>query len=66
MIKASLKKLQNAYHSYRLSGEVAPLLKEILEDIPPINDSAIHSPTSRLRPISVDDLHLVCWEYIWS
>jgi hypothetical protein len=65
MVKVALKRLQSAYQRYQISGDVTQLLTEILVDDQPSSAPDISSgnPT---RTLTVDDLHLVCWEYIWS
>ena len=65
MVKIALKRLQSAYQRYQTSGDISLLLSEILVDDEPakIPDTSIGTQTSA---ITTDDLHLVCWEYVWS
>ncbi len=65
MVKVALKRLQSAYQRYQISGDVNQLLAEILVDDQPPSAPDISSGTPT-RTLTIDDLHLVCWEYIWS
>ncbi len=60
---AYVSDLWDAYGAYRRDGDVAALLRAVqaLEPGPvPERDA----PTT--RPLVPEDLHLVCWEWIWS
>ena len=65
MVKVALKRLQSAYQRCQAAGDVAQLLNEILgdEQTPAEPEAVVESPS---RLLTTDDLHLVCWEYIWS
>ncbi len=65
MVKVALKRLQSAYQRCQAAGDVAQLLNEILgdEQTPAEPEAVVESSPCLL---TTDDLHLVCWEYIWS
>lgn len=62
MIRTALRQLKTAYEAYTTNGDVAELLATVRRS-EPINVSREPPPTPA---ISIDDLHLVCWEYLWS
>lgn len=63
---AYLRDLRAAYDAYQLAGDIAALLEAVDETLrattPPLETSA----TSTVFPLRQEDLHLICWEYIWS
>jgi superfamily II DNA or RNA helicase len=62
---AYLKDLRQAYESYQRDGDAAALLAAVQE----LEAAAAPSPppqSDAARPLTRDDLHLVCWEYVWS
>jgi superfamily II DNA or RNA helicase len=62
---AYVRELRSAYDAYQLDSNVTTLFETVTQTIQataaPVETSA--SSTFQLRP---EDLHLVCWEYIWS
>jgi len=62
---AYLKDLRQAYRAYRADGDAAALLAAVqaLEAAAAPSSPSQHTAG---RPLTRDDLHLVCWEYIWS
>ena len=58
--------MQTADNAYQTSGEAAELIKEILADVEKTESASERNSVPAPRSISVDDLHLVCWEYVWS
>jgi hypothetical protein len=71
--RAYLKDLRAAYAAYRQSGDIAGLLAVVQalgSDTtsvrrPPLRSWA-NGEEASVQPLTEDDLHLVCWEYIWS
>ena len=67
IIRSATKKIKAAYELYQSDNNEMTLLKAVLssgqsdfvESVRPVTNP---SPSS----ISVDDLHLICWEYVWS
>lgn len=66
MVKAALKRLQAAYQGYQISANAPQLLAEIIAIAQPAADVPETAPSVPMRVLTADDLHLVCWEYIWS
>ena len=65
MTRVMLNHVKVAYQTYQANEDVKQLL-EALQD-----DSSGPEPTAEQQPVStltltVDDLHLVCWAYVWS
>lgn len=66
MVKVALKRLQAAYQAYQAGGDAARLLNDVLSDSQSAG-GVPETPAARpMRDLTVEDLHLVCWEYIWS
>ncbi len=60
-----LKDLESAYQSYQRDGDVAALL-EAVHSLEAAEEGASKKPEAKTRPLTAGDLHLVCWEYVWS
>ncbi|MEA3349883.1 MAG: helicase-related protein, partial [Chloroflexota bacterium] len=60
-----LKDLQAAYESYQRDGDVAALL-DVVSALDSAEVGAPKKVESKTRPLSEGELHLVCWEYVWS
>ena len=60
---AYVKDLRAAYEAFQRDGEVEALLAAVqaLEMAEPAE-----SVEPAVRPLRKEDLHLVCWEYVWS
>jgi hypothetical protein len=59
---AYLKDLRDAYDAYRQSGDPKPLLETVMA----VSGEAQPKPKREVRALQAEDLHLVCWEYVWS
>ena len=65
MVRVALRRLQTAYEAYRENGDATALLETVLTNVAaPLEPAQTQAQATRL--LTVDDLHLVCWEYIWS
>lgn len=64
MIDASIRKVKSAYEMYQTNNDESALLSTVLS-IGNV-DEIITMPAEPTRQISAEDLHLICWEYIWS
>jgi hypothetical protein len=64
MIGSTIRMLKSAYEVYQFDGNESALLKAVLENIEKVQveDSP---PIQPARILQSDELHLVCWEYIW-
>lgn len=64
MIDASIRKLKSAYEIYQSDGDESTLLNAILV----FGNATEGEPVSTqlVKQINTDDLHLICWEFIWS
>jgi hypothetical protein len=64
MIGSTIWKLKSAYDVFQFDGNEYALLKAVLENIEKVQveDSP---PIQPARILQSDELHLVCWEYIW-
>ena len=60
-----LKDLRVVYESYQRDGDVSALL-EAVGELEVVEGSGRERGESKARPMERDDLHLVCWEYVWS
>jgi NACalpha-BTF3-like transcription factor len=62
--KAYIKDLGAAYEAYQREGDVAALLEAVqrLETRSEESEQRAAPATS----LTEEDLHLVCWEYVWS
>jgi len=65
MPKVALKKIKSAFEKFQMDGNENALLNAVLEKAigPRTQSVPTNKPVTTLEP---DDLHLVCWEYIWS
>ena len=61
--RAYVGDLREAYDAYRRDGEVAALLSAV-QELDTSGEPDQH--TSPSQHLSRDDLHLVCWEWVWS
>jgi superfamily II DNA or RNA helicase len=65
MLRTALKQLKTAYEAFAANGDVAQLLAAVKG-----NESASARAEPQSQPsapsLAVGDLHLVCWEYVWS
>ncbi len=60
---AYLKDLRQAYASYQRDGDAATLLATVQE----LEGKTEPEPEAPAEPLlTQEDLHLVCWEYVWS
>jgi superfamily II DNA or RNA helicase len=63
--RAYLRDLRDAYDTYQRDGDVAALLAAVNQTV-----KATAAPTetaaSIVPTLQREDLHLVCWEYVWS
>jgi hypothetical protein len=64
MILSHIRSLKSAYEHYQVGKKEDELLEKVLE-INKEPDETVETRTSAPQ-ISVGDLYLVCWEYIWS
>ena len=64
MIMSHIRSLKSAYEHYQVGKKEDELLGRVLE----INKESEEMIEARpnISQISVDDLYLICWEYIWS
>ncbi len=64
MTSGRLKQIKRAYESFTTMNDVASLLEAVGEsNLVKIEPTLIKSESA---PLTRDDLHLVCWEYVWS
>jgi len=61
---AYLKDLQTAYEAYQREGDASVLLAAV-QSFEAAKDPAGQGQVPA-QPLTKEDLHLVCWEYIWS
>jgi len=64
MTRAALNRLKSAYQAYTASEDVTQLLAVVKSDV--VGEPAESKPQPPTPAPTVDDLHLVCWEYVWS
>lgn len=64
MIDASIRKLKAAYEMYQSNNDESPLLNSILV-LGNVSEGET-TPTQLVKQINANDLHLICWEFIWS
>jgi superfamily II DNA or RNA helicase len=65
MTRGAVRRLKEAYKSYTASGDVVELLTVVREGLPE-REATSSEGTPVSPPLTADDLHLVCWEYVWS
>jgi hypothetical protein len=59
------KDLCAAYEAYRQRGDPQVLL-DAVQEVGAEAPEEVQSPSEGTRGLTEEDLHLVCWEYIWS
>jgi superfamily II DNA or RNA helicase len=64
LLSAYLRDLQVAYDAYQGNGDAAALLEAVGQIVQAAEPA--ERPAPAIRPLQKQDLHLVCWEYIWS
>jgi superfamily II DNA or RNA helicase/HKD family nuclease len=64
MIDAAIRKVKSAFETYQANSDESALLNAVL--VIGNVDEAVNVPAQSVRQINADDLHLICWEYIWS
>ncbi len=64
MILSHIHLLKSAYEHYQVNRKEEDLLKKVLE-ISKEPDELTETRTNKPQ-ITANDLHLICWEYIWS
>lgn len=62
---AYVKDLRAAYEAFQQDGEVEALLAAVQALEVEVAEPA-ESVEPAVRPLQEEDLHLVCWEYVWS
>jgi hypothetical protein len=64
MIDVAVRKLKSAYELFQTNSNESALLSVVLAA--GSVDEVVSIPTQPAKQINADDLHLICWEYIWS
>ena len=64
LLGAYLGDLRKVYDAYQRDGDAVALV-ELVEQIVQTAEP-VESSTPTVVPLQKEDLHLVCWEYIWS
>jgi hypothetical protein len=60
------QRLKFAYETFVVDSDVAQLLAAVSPN-PAVENEPDSSPGDASNPrLTPDDLHLVCWEYVWS
>jgi len=62
--RAYVKDLRAAYENYQRDGDLTALLNAV--DALETTASQSEPETTVVAPLVREDLHLVCWEYVWS
>lgn len=62
MIDAAIRKVKSAYEAYQVNRDESALLSSILA-LGAVEEVEAAPPPKQIR---AEDLHLVCWEYVWS
>ncbi|MGC9400632.1 MAG: helicase-related protein [Anaerolineae bacterium] len=62
--RAYVKDLRAAYEEYQRDGDLAALLDAVDALETGASQPETRAPTA--APLTREDLHLVCWEYVWS
>ena len=65
MMSVSLKQLKAAYQAYQKDKNVEKLLTGV-EKLAQTSQETRDKVNTNLHPLTLDDLHLVFWEYVWS
>jgi len=65
MMGVTLKQLRRAYQEYQKDKDIEKLLTDVekLAGATPATSSRVEKT---MRTLTREDLHLVCWEYVWS
>ncbi len=63
--RAYLRDLRGAYDAYQRDGDVSALLETVNQTVD-ASAAAAESATPTAPALQREDLHLVCWEYVWS
>ncbi len=63
--KSTASRLRTAYENYQANEDVAQLLNAVRQHAGD-TESVEPRPQSTARALTADDLHLICWEYVWS
>jgi superfamily II DNA or RNA helicase/HKD family nuclease len=64
--KTTASRLKSAYEDYQANEDVIQLLAAVRKHLAGAAEPVEPRPQSTARPLTVDDLHLICWEYVWS
>ena len=62
---AYLRDLRTAYDAYQLDGDVTTLFEAVTQTTH-ATAAPVETSSSSVFQLRKEDLHLVCWEYIWS
>ncbi len=65
MTRVMLNRVKAAYQAYQTNEDVKQLLEALQGDLSE-PESTTDQPPLRALQLTMDDLHLVCWEYVWS
>jgi aminoglycoside phosphotransferase (APT) family kinase protein len=60
-----VKALRTAYHQFTRTSDLAELLTT-LKALPAADDAFTRTGRESARPLTRDDLHLVCFDFVWS
>ena len=63
--QAHVRELRAAYDACQRDGDVAAPLA-VVQALETAEAEPIADPIRSIRPLAAEDLHLVCWEYVWS
>ncbi len=65
LLGAYLRDLRTAYDTYQRDSDVGALLQTVNHSLQ-ATDPSPQTSVSNVHQLRKDDLHLVCWEYVWS
>jgi ribosomal protein S24E len=65
MRHVEVKRLKTAYGAYLVDQSVGQLLTTLRSDAE-TEEVVEPQPSPPQRTLTAEDLHLVCWEYVWS
>jgi len=65
LLGAYLRDLRNAYDTYQRDGDVSALLEVVTHTLQ-ATAAPIETSTSTVHQLRKEELHLICWEYVWS
>lgn len=60
------KQLKTAYETFVVDGDVTQLLAAVASNNPGENEPDAPASDTTKPTLTAEDLHLVCWEYVWS